>query len=114
MPRQQYTLSGYQGMWLFVLFDLPVDSKKHRKAYSRFRKALIEEGFNMLQFSVYARYCTSEAASDAIRRRVRAEIPEVGQVRLISITDRQFGKMEVFSGKIVVSAEQPPKQLLLF
>lgn len=114
MPRRQFTLSGYQGMWLFALFDLPVDSKKHRKAYARFRKTLIEEGFNMLQFSVYARYCTGEEASEAFKRRVRAEIPPDGQVRLMSITDRQFGKMEVFSGKIAFPAEQPPEQLLLF
>lgn len=114
MPRHQFTLSGYQGMWLFALFDLPVGTKKHRKAYAQFRKALIEEGFNMLQYSVYARYCTGEDASEAFRRRVRAAIPADGQVRLLSITDRQFGKMEIFSGKVALSREQIPDQLLLF
>lgn len=68
----------------------------------------------MLQFSVYARYCTGEEASEAFRRRVRTEIPCDGQVRLIAITDRQFGKMEVFCGKTLLAAETPPEQLLLF
>jgi CRISPR-associated protein Cas2 len=114
VPRRELTLSGYQGMWLFALFDLPVDTKKHRKAYARFRKSLLIEGFSMLQFSVYARYCTGEEASDAFKRRVRTQIPDDGQVRLIAITDRQFGKMEIFCGKTKHPAEQPPDQLLLF
>jgi len=101
-------------MWLIALFDLPVDDQNHRRAYTRFRRSLLREGFSMLQFSVYARYCSSEAASDAFRRRLRLEIPEDGQVRLVAITDRQFGRMEVFCGKTKTLAEQPPDQLLLF
>jgi CRISPR-associated protein Cas2 len=114
MPRREFTLSGYSGMWLFALFDLPVDTKPHRKAYAKFRKSLIAEGFTMLQFSVYARYCASEESSDAFRRRLRTEIPDDGQVRLVAITDRQFGKMEIFNGKKPVGVEKPPEQLLLF
>ena len=52
--------SAYRSMWLFVMFDLPVDDKAARKAYSYFHKALIREGFTMLQFSVYARFHASE------------------------------------------------------
>jgi len=101
-------------MWVFAMFDLPVTDKAARRAYTRFRKALIREGFSMLQFSVYARYCPSEEASDAYRRRVRGALPDEGRVRLLSVTDRQFGKMAVFDGRTREKVEDPPPQLMLF
>lgn len=107
-------LSEYTAVWLFAMFDLPVTSRSARRRYSRFRKLLLEEGFSMLQFSVYARYCTSEEASTAIRRRIQQSLPPKGQVRLLAVTDRQFGKMEVFFGRIPHQPEQAPEQLLLF
>ena len=100
-------------MWTFAMFDLPVTDKKARKAYTQFRKALLKEGFMMLQFSVYARYCPTEEASDVYRRRVQGSLPDEGRVRLLAITDRQFGKMEVFDGKTRQRVEDPPQQLLL-
>jgi CRISPR-associated protein Cas2 len=101
-------------MWLFALFDLPVETKEHRREYARFRKALLVKGFAMLQYSVYARYSVSEEAVEAVRNQVRAALPPHGQVRLVSITDHQFGKMEVFFGKKRRPVEDPPAQLLLF
>jgi CRISPR-associated protein Cas2 len=101
-------------MWLFAMFDLPVDTREARKRYTQFRKALLREGFTMLQFSVYARYCPSEEAADAYHRRIGIIIPEEGQVRLLSVTDRQFGKMDVFFGKNRKPAEDPPAQMMLF
>ena len=106
--------SSYQAMWLFAMFDLPVDTAAARKRYTRFRKGLLAEGFTMLQFSVYARYCPSEESAEAHRRRIRAMLPDDGQVRLLSITECQFSKMEVFFGKKRVETEDPPSQLMLF
>ena len=114
MPRREQTLSGYQGMWLFAMFDLPTDTKKARRVYTRFRKNLLREGFTMMQYSVYARYCASEEVTQAFRRRLRKEMPDDGHVRLLAVTDRQFGKMEVYLGKSRHPAERPPDQLLLF
>jgi CRISPR-associated protein Cas2 len=101
-------------MWLFVLFDLPVDSKKSRKEYANFRKKLLAKGFDMLQFSVYARFYKSEEAAEAHRRFVKSVLPPRGQVRLVGLTDRQFGKMEVYNGENPAEAEKPPDQLMLF
>lgn len=114
MPRREFVLSGYTGMWLFALFDLPVKTKKDRKRYAQFRQELLSEGFSMLQFSVYVRYCASEDMSQSLRDRVRRVIPQKGQVRLMAITDRQFGKMEVYFGKTGQPVEEPPSQLVLF
>lgn len=101
-------------MWLFAMFDLPVDTRKARREYARFRKALLQDGFTMLQFSVYARYCPSEEASRVHYKRVRTALPPDGQVRLLFVTDRQFGKMEVYFGKKRQQAEDPPAQMMLF
>lgn len=101
-------------MWLFALFDLPVDTREHRREYAHFRKGLLHAGFTMLQYSVYARHAASEEAVEAIRGRVRGAIPPHGQVRLVSVTDHQFGKMEVYYGRKRCPAEDPPAQLMLF
>lgn len=114
MPRSEFLLSGYRGMWLFAMFDLPVTTKAARKRYAQFRGLLLEEGFTMLQFSVYARYSVSEEAADALRRRIRRDLPNEGHIRLLMVTDRQFGKMEVFHGKTSVDPETAPEQLVLF
>jgi len=101
-------------MWLFALFDLPVKTPEERRQYTLFRTALLKQGFTMLQYSVYARYCASEEASAIFRKKVKAALPPDGQVRVLAVTDRQFGKMEVFLGKKGRSAEKPPEQLAFF
>ncbi len=107
-------LSEYKGVWLFVLFDLPVKTRENRKDYADFRKHLLRLGFSRLQLSVYARYYRGEPASEAQRRQIRGMLPPGGHVRLVTITDRQFGKMEIFYGGRPRTPEQPPEQLLLF
>jgi CRISPR-associated protein Cas2 len=106
-------VSPYRAMWLFALFDLPVKTKAERRDATRFRKDLIGNGFQMFQFSVYARYCGSETVADGCRRRIRRVLPAGGEVRLLAVTDKQFGKMDVFAGGKRRETEAIPKQLLL-
>ncbi len=101
-------------MWLVAMFDLPVTTKDLRRQYARFRKGLLSRGFTMLQFSVYARHCASEDFAKGVRDDVRGVLPPHGQVRLLAITDRQFGKMEVYFGKKRNRTEDPPTQFMLF
>lgn len=101
-------------MWLFAMFDLPVTTAKARKRYAQFRKLLVGQGFSMLQYSVYARYCASEEMAVAYRSRIRTELPPEGYVRILAVTDRQFGKMESYIGEKSKSLEEPPCQLVLF
>jgi CRISPR-associated protein Cas2 len=99
---------------MFALFDLPVVTKEARKEYARFRKLLLDEGFDMLQYSVYARFYRSEESSETDRRRLKAALPPAGEVRLLTVTDKQFGRMEVFYGKKRKEPEESPRQLVLF
>lgn len=114
MPRQEFALSGYRAMWLFAMFDLPMDKPALRHEYARFRRRLLREGFTMMQFSVYAHYVASEDADQSYRKKVQDALPSHGQVRLISVTDRQFEKMEVYVGKKREKVEEPPLQMMLF
>lgn len=101
-------------MWLFAMFDLPVDEPVLRREYTQFRKSLLKSGFTMLQYSVYVHYVRSEESEAVYRKRVSDRLPTHGQVRLISVTDRQFGKMEIYVGKKRARVEDPPHQLMLF
>jgi CRISPR-associated protein Cas2 len=104
----------YRIMWIFVFFDLPVETKKERKVYATFRKKLIEDGFTMFQFSIYLRHCPSRENMDVHIRRVKNALPEHGQVGILCITDKQFGQMELFQGKKEKSVSAPYQQLELF
>jgi CRISPR-associated protein Cas2 len=114
MPRREFAFSGYEAVWLFAMFDLPVKTKRERRNYTRFRNLLLDEGFSQMQFSVYARFCASEEQAEPHRRRVRDKLPPDGHVRLLTVTDRQFGKMQVYLGKKAANVEPKPSQLELF
>lgn len=101
-------------MWLMAMFDLPVDSAKARRAYTRFRKRLLNEGFAQLQYSVYGRHCASADLAHRVCADLKKAMPKAGQVRLLMVTERQFGKMQVFEGKKRIETEQPPAQFTLF
>lgn len=107
-------LSEYRGVWLVAMFDLPVDDQEARRSYTRFRNLLLKEGFNMLQFSVYARYFASEAVMEPFRKRIKKGLPPAGQVRLLLVTDKQFAKMENYQGRKRAQTEAPPDQMMLF
>jgi len=104
----------YRSVWLFAMFDLPVTTVEKRRRYARFRKLLLKNGFCKLQFSVYARYYASEESSEPARSIIRAGLPPEGQVRLLMVTDGQFGKQQVFQGAKSANAEKAPKQFMLF
>jgi len=101
-------------MWLFAMFDLPMDEPVLRREYTQFRRSLLKNGFIMLQYSVYVHFVRSEETEAVYRKRVADALPTHGQVRLVSITDRQFEKMEIFVGKKRAKVEDPPLQLMLF
>lgn len=92
-------ISEYRVMWVLVFFDLPTDTKKERKAASDFRKQLIKDGFIMFQFSIYMRHCPSVENANVHIKRVKSILPSLGEVGILSITDKQFGAMELFSEK---------------
>lgn len=112
MSHDRY--SAYRVMWLFVMFDLPTETKKDRHHAALFRKRLQENGFSMMQFSIYLRHCASRENTEVHRRRVLAMLPPHGQVNLLAVTDKQFGTMEIFLNTREVVGMDAPPQLELF
>jgi len=101
-------------MWVLVLFDLPTETKKERKAAARFRKDIIQDGFTMFQFSIYLRHCNSRENSEVHIKRVKNQLPDKGHVGIMCITDKQFGDIELFYGRNESVRPDTPQQLELF
>ncbi|GIV32613.1 MAG: CRISPR-associated endoribonuclease Cas2 [Patescibacteria group bacterium] len=107
-------LSAYRVMWLFVIFDLPTETKADRKAYAEFRKKLQRQGFTMMQYSVYIRHCAGSEAAETYIKKVKSFIPAKGHVSIVQITDRQFGNIVNFWGSQPAPLPKAPKQLEFF
>ncbi|MEW5891806.1 MAG: CRISPR-associated endonuclease Cas2 [Pseudomonadota bacterium] len=107
-------LSGYRLMWVAVMFDLPVVEKAERKAATDFRNALLDMGFEMAQFSVYMRFCTSQAQIDTYCKRVEEALPDGGKVNILTFTDKQYERIITYQGKAKQAAKKSPDQYDLF
>jgi len=108
------SINGYRAMWVVTMFDLPTDTKAARRAYSNFRHRLLDEGFLMLQYSVYARPCLSDEVAEGVEKRIKSELPSDGEVRIMSFTDKQYARMKFFHGKTRKATEKLPEQLSIF
>ena len=105
-------------MVLLVLFDLPTKTKKQKKAYVMFRRNLLNSGFDMLQYSVYYRYCIGEYATKKYIEKVKDYAPtkSAGSIRILTFTSKQFDDMQILYSSDKEKQEKKVKseQLLLF
>lgn len=106
--------NAYRIMWVFVYYDLPTDTKKDRRNAGLFRKRLIQDGFTMMQYSIYTRHCASRENADVHIKRVKGFLPPKGEVIVFTLTDRQFGMMEFFRGPAEIKKPEAPQQLEMF
>jgi len=88
-------LSGYRKMVLFVMFDMPTETKKDLKEYRQFRSKLLSYGFIMFQYSIYVRFCRSLAIAKKYEHHVEEVSPDNGSIRVLKITEAQFQNMIV-------------------
>ncbi|MBQ7538280.1 MAG: CRISPR-associated endonuclease Cas2 [Treponema sp.] len=101
-------------MYLFVFFDLPTRTFEEKKGYMKFRKFLKEDGYNMLQYSIYTRVCRGMESVKAHRAKLKAHLPEAGCIRLLLLTEKQYGAIEILLGKKRVSEKYEQLSLLTF
>lgn len=106
--------SPYRIMWLFVMFDLPVGTKKERKQATGFRNNLLDLGFEMSQFSVYLKYCPSNEKTESLEAKIQSHLPFGGKVDILAITDKQFSNMKRFYAKKRQKKDDNPIQIRLF
>lgn len=101
-------------MWIFVMFDLPVTTRDQSRAATKFREFLLDEGFEKSQFSVYARFCNGKEQYEAYMRRIETNLPDKGDIHILSFTDRQYENIVRFSGQRRGRQRKNPDQLALF
>ena len=99
-------------MRVIVFFDLPVETAEDRRNYRKFRKLLIKSGFLMLQESVYAKLALNQTQVEQIVSEVKKEKPVKGLVQILSVTERQFSKMEHICGGIQTDVINTDERLL--
>lgn len=92
--------SSYRQMRVLVLFDLPSVLKSEKRSYVRFRKALLDDGFIMLQYSIYMRFCRNLKDSEKHIVRVKAIAPKDGNIRILTITEHQYEEMVIVIGEL--------------
>jgi len=107
-------LNQYRILWIFVFFDLPTETRKDRKHAARFRKDLIQDGFAMMQFSIYVRHSNSRENANVHIKRVKNFLPPKGEVIIFTLTDKQFGMLQFYKGPDEAEKPETPQQLELF
>ena len=109
------SITNRKFMRLIVFFDLPVKTKAQRKVYTRFRKFLLRDGYDMVQYSVYARIMNGNDFLEKHIKRLKSNLPQEGSVRALQVTEKQYTKI-----KILVGSQKPQEkavtsqQILLF
>ncbi len=106
-------------MRIMVFFDLPVTTKQERKAAAKFRKFLLNDGYYMLQYSVYTRICNGIDAVEKHHRRLKETLPARGSIRMLVVTERQYAAIDILLGNYHSRDEseldgQEPEQLSFF
>ncbi len=91
---------SYRFMRVIVFFDLPTETAKDRREYTRFRKNLIKSGFMMMQESVYTKLALNQNVADEITKSVKKNKPAAGLVQILSVTEKQFSRIEIVVGEI--------------
>ena len=108
-------LNGWRIMWILAFFDVATQTKDQRREYSQFRKLLLENGFNQMQFSVYMRCMPTFHKAEALVNQLGTLMPSKGYCSFVYLTDKQFGMTRHFYGGIEGDCpEDKPEQLLLF
>lgn len=89
---------SYRYMRMILMFDMPTDTADERKAYRKFRKFLLSEGFIMHQFSIYSKLLLNNSANKAMVDRLRENNPKKGSITLLTVTEKQFARMVYLHG----------------
>lgn len=101
-------------MRILVFFDLPVGTRRERHAATRFRNDLLNDGYYMMQFSIYSRMVKGASAVDKHVQRLRHMAPPSGYVRVLTVTERQFADMFFLVGSPPTAEKIGTQQLLMF
>ncbi len=86
-------------MRTLVFFDLPNIFMKDKRNYLKFRKFLLNEGFIMLQESVYSKITLNSQQCQLLIERVRKNAPQTGIIQVLNVTEKQYAQIEYIIGE---------------
>jgi CRISPR-associated protein Cas2 len=101
-------------MWILIFFDLPTKRKEEREVAAKFRRFLIQDGYIMIQLSVYGRVCNGAERVEKHLNKLQKSLPSKGSIRVLEITDKQYSRMKILVGKLHENEKKSDQQLLLF
>ena len=104
---------SYRFMRIIVMFDLPTETPLHRHNYGKFSRYLIKSGFMMLQESIYVKLALNQNIANAIVDNIKKNRPPEGLVQILSITEKQFSKMEIITGEYSTNTIDSDERLLI-
>ncbi|MEA2019051.1 MAG: CRISPR-associated endonuclease Cas2 [Campylobacterota bacterium] len=107
MVKTPKSISEYRKMVLFVMFDMPTETKEDLEKYRKFRKELFRLGFVMFQYSIYIRFCRSLVITQKYEKKVEMSAPLNGSIRIIKITEAQYSNMKIIENY----REKPEKKV---
>jgi len=96
------------------MFDLPVASPEERSKATRFRKFLLDEGFEMSQFSVYFRFCGDRSRTGPYVKKIKMAAPPGGKISILFFTDKQFSDIVTIQNRNAGRMPEKPEQFALF
>lgn len=85
-------------MRTMVFFDLPNVHYKDKRNYILFRRFLLNEGFIMMQESVYSKICLNSTQSNLLYERVKRNAPKKGLIQILTITEKQYANIKYITG----------------
>lgn len=100
-------------MRVIVFFDLPTITSTDRKIYRAFRKYLLNDGFLMMQESVYVRLCINKAKADLVVKDLEAKAPEKGIVQAMIVTENQFANIFYLTGSFSSNIISNTKRIVI-
>lgn len=102
-------------MRIIVFFDLPVVRKRDRKIYAKFRRFLLNDGYDMVQYSVYSRLCNGTDMTNKHLKRLNEILPPRGSIRCLTITEKQYEEMRFLVGNPLIKERKvDTRQMSLF
>ncbi|HFI0403804.1 TPA: CRISPR-associated endonuclease Cas2 [Streptococcus suis] len=104
---------SYRYMRMILMFDMPTDTAEERKAYRKFRKFLLSEGFIMHQFSVYSKLLLNNSANTAMVARLKENNPRKGNITLLTVTEKQFARMIYLHGEANMSIGNTDSRIVI-
>ena len=99
-------------MRMILMFDMPTDTAEERKAYRKFRKFLLNEGFIMHQFSIYSKLLLNNTANKAMVDRLQENNPKKGNITLLTVTEKQFSRMIYLHGDKDTSVDNSDERVV--